>query len=665
MPKILYGILGVAENATQEEIKKAYYRLAKINHPDSNREDPKAKMKFQGLGSAYEVLGDVAKRREYDLRSDGTEEVKAYNDFHALDKASEPTLEKPTKATTSARKKARKPSSPSQPEPTWQEGSLNNKSLKEQLAFIQNRVKYFNLAMKNKEIRINLGKSFYYHISKPQLPKDMELSSINFFQLFNEADLEEVEASYCYPKGEYNAGTWFINPDTFDLCTNACQDLISVIGISEFLNLLDNTNDPDVTDYLTNVPDNIQQQLFNYLINYNKHSDKDYFNSFFEKNVTQKTNANVKKACDLLARYDYVIDFIDALSPGEKMIEYGSPIFELAYNYIEEFIEETQNDDDLKQLDALKIKLASCTYLNSQDSFARFAKCSDEKIINNLPTSWLNDYVLNKVLIGRFIIPSEPYFANKGRTRHGRITGCDKDNLLTLLQTFRKIPLSQQSKYFFINETNFTHRLKAVKDAGFIEGEALCAMYKANGAAEDYLGLTAFGQGELWHLINKKITEDPMLQLEYCLMGLSHCVALFEISNEKNTSAELKTLYNTINKAITDNQDYTTDKSQQTLLAKQITDGLIQAQKNITSTQPHIKNILINLAFCVLIFPIVQLITANAQRALKGESLRLFSFTQTSKERRQLMPLLKKLENVQKALADDSPKNHNDSKNRL
>ena len=61
-----YKVLGVAQNATQEEIKKAYRRMAKKFHPDINKDDPAAKERFQEINEANEVLGDPEKRRKYD-----------------------------------------------------------------------------------------------------------------------------------------------------------------------------------------------------------------------------------------------------------------------------------------------------------------------------------------------------------------------------------------------------------------------------------------------------------------------------------------------------------------------------------------------------------------------------------------------------------------------
>jgi molecular chaperone DnaJ len=61
-----YGVLGVASNATQDEIKKAYRRLAKRYHPDANQNDPKAAERFKEISEAYQVVGDAEKRKQYD-----------------------------------------------------------------------------------------------------------------------------------------------------------------------------------------------------------------------------------------------------------------------------------------------------------------------------------------------------------------------------------------------------------------------------------------------------------------------------------------------------------------------------------------------------------------------------------------------------------------------
>ena len=61
-----YKILGIEKNATPEEIKKAYRRLARKLHPDLNPNDKDAKQKFQEINEANEVLSDPEKRKKYD-----------------------------------------------------------------------------------------------------------------------------------------------------------------------------------------------------------------------------------------------------------------------------------------------------------------------------------------------------------------------------------------------------------------------------------------------------------------------------------------------------------------------------------------------------------------------------------------------------------------------
>jgi molecular chaperone DnaJ len=60
----LYNILGVAPNATTEEIKKAYRSLAMRHHPDRNQ-DASSEVRFNAIKTAYELLSDPKKRAEY------------------------------------------------------------------------------------------------------------------------------------------------------------------------------------------------------------------------------------------------------------------------------------------------------------------------------------------------------------------------------------------------------------------------------------------------------------------------------------------------------------------------------------------------------------------------------------------------------------------------
>src|SRR5215813_5479785 len=61
-----YKVLGLDKNASQEDIKKTYRKLARKHHPDLNPNDKEAHKKFQQINEANEVLSDPGKRKKYD-----------------------------------------------------------------------------------------------------------------------------------------------------------------------------------------------------------------------------------------------------------------------------------------------------------------------------------------------------------------------------------------------------------------------------------------------------------------------------------------------------------------------------------------------------------------------------------------------------------------------
>ncbi|MDY6188261.1 MAG: DnaJ domain-containing protein, partial [Campylobacter sp.] len=81
MANSLYETLGIAKGASNDEIKKAYRKLAKEYHPDINK-SPEAEEKFKEINAAYEILSDEKKREQYDKYGDSMFGGQDFSDFY-------------------------------------------------------------------------------------------------------------------------------------------------------------------------------------------------------------------------------------------------------------------------------------------------------------------------------------------------------------------------------------------------------------------------------------------------------------------------------------------------------------------------------------------------------------------------------------------------------
>ena len=80
-----YELLGVPRGAAAGQIKSAFRKLAKKHHPDANKNDPKSAEKFAEVNAAYEILGDEAKRKQFDageIDAEGKPRFRGFEGVH-------------------------------------------------------------------------------------------------------------------------------------------------------------------------------------------------------------------------------------------------------------------------------------------------------------------------------------------------------------------------------------------------------------------------------------------------------------------------------------------------------------------------------------------------------------------------------------------------------
>ncbi|MDB5428858.1 MAG: dnaJ-class molecular chaperone, partial [Phenylobacterium sp.] len=76
-----YQVLGVPRTASADDIRKAFRKLAKANHPDTNPNNKEAEERFKRVSGAFDILGDAAKKKKFDageIDADGRETMRGF-----------------------------------------------------------------------------------------------------------------------------------------------------------------------------------------------------------------------------------------------------------------------------------------------------------------------------------------------------------------------------------------------------------------------------------------------------------------------------------------------------------------------------------------------------------------------------------------------------------
>lgn len=83
LTKDLYAVLGVPRDSTDDTLRRAYRKLARQHHPDTNSGCPRAERRFKEVGAAYAVLSNQARRARYDRTRSGVTHLRAHDGWSA------------------------------------------------------------------------------------------------------------------------------------------------------------------------------------------------------------------------------------------------------------------------------------------------------------------------------------------------------------------------------------------------------------------------------------------------------------------------------------------------------------------------------------------------------------------------------------------------------